>query len=107
MSNRKKNDNIQNLQSLKEVNKIIHEPARLLIIVNLYLVKSAESLFIKNQIGLTWGNLGSHINKLEEVEYITVKKEFKNKRPCSILSLTQKGRKAFEEYRNNMKDVIG
>ncbi|MBN1802346.1 MAG: transcriptional regulator [Candidatus Lokiarchaeota archaeon] len=73
---------------------------------NLYLVKRAESLFLKNQIGLTWGNLGSHIAKLEEAGYIEVEKKFKNKKPFTMLALTEAGRKAFEEYRKLMKGIL-
>lgn len=67
-----KNEDFEHFPSLKELDKIIHEPARLLIMANLYLVKQAEMLFIKNRIGLTWGNLGSHIAKLENAGYVNL-----------------------------------
>ncbi len=101
-----KDANNEDLPNLEGFDKLIHEPARLLIMANLYLVKRAESLFLKNQIGLTWGNLGSHIAKLEEAKYIVVEKHFKNKKPFTMLSLTEKGKRAFEEYRKLMKGII-
>jgi len=83
-----------------EIDKIVHEPGRLSILSHLYVVEEADFIFIKNQTGMTWGNLSSHISKLEEVGYVDVKKEFKGKKPLTMLKLSEKGRKAFEEYKN-------
>lgn len=58
------------------------------------------------QTGLTWGNLSSHTSKLEEAGYIEVEKEFKGKKPNTMLRLTEAGREAFREYRHNMKQVL-
>ncbi|KKK43949.1 hypothetical protein LCGC14_1082050 [marine sediment metagenome] len=45
------------------IDKLIHEPARLKIIANLYVVKEVDFIFLKNQAGMTWGNLSSHLSK--------------------------------------------
>ena len=59
-----------------------------------------------NQTGLTRGNLSSHLSKLEEVGYINVKKEFVDRVPRTLISLTDEGRSAIQTYRENMKQVL-
>ena len=89
-----------------EINKLIHEPARLKIIAQLYVVEGADAVFLIRQTGLTWGNLSSHMIKLESAGYIEVVKEFAEKKPRTILKLTEKGRKAFRQYRKTLKKVL-
>jgi len=87
---------------LDEVDRLIHEPARLKLVALLYMLDSADFTFIMNQTGLTWGNLSSHMTKLEEAGYLEVEKTFKGRRPNTMLKLTEKGREAFQEYRRQM-----
>ena len=89
-----------------EIDKIIHEPARLQIMTQLYVVDEADFIYIMRQTGLTWGNLSSHMSKLEEAGYIDVKKEFQEKKPHTILSMTKSGRVAFEKYRKMLDKVF-
>ncbi|MCK4655697.1 MAG: transcriptional regulator [candidate division Zixibacteria bacterium] len=72
----------------------------------LYVVERAEFLFVQNQTQLTPGNLSSHLSKLEAARYLTIQKEFVGKMPRTFLSLTDQGRKAFENYRDKMKDLF-
>ena len=72
----------------------------------LYVVESADFLFIMRQTGLTRGNLSSHMSKLETAGYVEINKEFVEKIPRTLLRLTESGRKAFREYRNNMKQIL-
>lgn len=92
--------------SISRIDKIIHEPARLVIMAHLFVVESVDYLFLQRQTGLTWGNISSHIRKLEKAGYVEVKKEFIDKKPHTTLELTDRGRTAFEEYRKNMKQVF-
>jgi len=101
-----KNDSDKEIQSITEIDKIIHEPARLLIMANLYVVDSMDFIFLKNQTQLTWGNLSSHISKLETAGYVNVDKSYKGKKPHTMLSLTEEGRTAFLNYRKKMKQVL-
>jgi DNA-binding MarR family transcriptional regulator len=94
------------LKQVVDIDRVIHEPARFLIMAYLYVVDSADFLFLMNQTGLTRGNLSSHLSKLEEAGYVNVQKEFVNKMPRTILSLTAKGRVAFDDYRKQMKQVL-
>ena len=90
----------------KKIDKLIHEPARLLIISHLYVIEAADFVFLRNQTELTWGNLSSHLSKLEEAEYVSIQKEFIKKKPRTMISLTKKGRDAFEKYRRQIKKIL-
>ncbi len=94
------------LSILNDIDKIIHEPARLLILAYLSVVKNTDFLFMMNQTGLTRGNLSSHMSKLEAAGYVNIKKEFVDKIPRTLLSLTKAGKKAFKEYQQNMKQML-
>ena len=72
----------------------------------LFVVESADFLFLQRQTGLTWGNLSSHLSKLEAAGYVTIEKEFLEKKPHTTLHLTDKGRTAFQTYRQSMKQVF-
>jgi DNA-binding MarR family transcriptional regulator len=95
------------LAPLANIDRLIHEPARLMIVACLYVVEAADFLFLSRQTGLTLGNLSSHMNKLETAEYIEVEKKFVGKKPHTMLRLTPKGRRAFETYRRGMEQVFG
>jgi DNA-binding MarR family transcriptional regulator len=91
---------------LPEVDRLIHEPARYNIMALLYVIERAEFLFVRNQTELTPGNLSSHASKLEDAGYITIKKKFVGKKPKTFLSLSARGREAFENYRARMKEMF-
>jgi DNA-binding MarR family transcriptional regulator len=90
-----------------EINRLVHEPARLKILAYLTLVESADFTFLVSRIGLTMGNLSAHISKLEEAGYLKINKQFKDNRPQTLLSITPKGREAFEVYREDMLRLLG
>jgi len=96
----------ESLQPLSDIDRVIHEPARLLILAYLSVVESADFLFLMNQTALTRGNLSSHLSKLETAGYIEIKKEFVEKIPRTLLRLTDEGRTAFQEYQSDMKQVL-
>jgi DNA-binding transcriptional ArsR family regulator len=89
-----------------EIDKMIHEPARLQIMTQLFVVEEADFIFLMTQTGLTWGNLSSHMTKLEEAGYVKVKKEFQGKKPRTILKMTEDGRSAFQAYREMLDRVF-
>jgi DNA-binding MarR family transcriptional regulator len=91
------------LQELATLDRVIHEPARLMIMTVLYAVSEADFLYLQNECGLTQGNLSSHLARLEEEKYVLLQKTFKGKYPLTLCSLTQKGRKAFEDYARIMR----
>ncbi len=94
-------------ESIKlNIDKLVHEPSRLLILSNLYVLKNADYLFLLHQTGLNQGNLSAHIGKLEEAGLISVTKTFVSKRPHTMLELTDKGRRAMDDYVKNMKNLF-
>jgi DNA-binding MarR family transcriptional regulator len=96
----------QDYSALAEIDRLVHEPARLAIMALLYVVESADFTFLVNQTGLSWGNLSAHMSKLEEAGYLEVEKGFKGRRPNTSLRLTTAGRSAFEKYRRRLKQVL-
>ena len=92
--------------SHNEIDRLVHEPARFQVMALLYVIESADFIFIMQQLGLTWGNLSAHITKLDDGGYVAVEKGFKGKRPQTMLSLTKEGRKAFQTYRQTMQQMF-
>ncbi len=98
--------NSPNLESIAGLDKAIHSPARLMILAYLAAVDSVDFIFLMNQTGLTRGNLSSHLSTLEEAGYINVQKEFVERIPRTLISLSPKGREAIHTYRAQMRKVI-
>ena len=97
---------INNEDQQVDIDKIIHEPARLKIIAQLYVVENADFLFLMNQTGLTQGNLSGHLSKLEDAAYVDIEKGYVGKRPQTIISLNSKGREMFKIYLKNMRNLL-
>jgi DNA-binding MarR family transcriptional regulator len=91
---------------LADIDQIIHAPARLMVLTYLYVVESVDYVYLMNLTGLTWGNLSTHLGKLEEAGYIEIQKEFQGKKPHSTIRLTTQGRQAFREYKQSMQQVL-
>ena len=91
---------------IQSIDRIIHEPSRLVIMAQLYVIQSADFLFLQNQTGMTPGNLSSHLSKLEDAGYVEVTKEFIDRKPHTALALTKSGRAAFKAYREKMRQVF-
>ncbi|MCF7826127.1 MAG: transcriptional regulator [Candidatus Marinimicrobia bacterium] len=94
------------LNALTDEDRIIHAPARLAIMSCLAVVESADFLFLLRQTGLTKGNLSSHLSKLEEAGFVEITKEFLKKTPHTLLSLSEKGQKAFQDYQARMSAIL-
>jgi DNA-binding MarR family transcriptional regulator len=96
----------QGLRELGGVDRVVHEPARLMILMILYGVREADAPFLLNATGLTWGNLSSHVSKLEGAGYVEVDKGFAGKKPRTLLRLTSAGRRAVDDYRQTMQAAL-
>jgi DNA-binding MarR family transcriptional regulator len=96
----------KDLQPIADIDRIIHSPPRLMILAYLAAVDSADFIFLMNQVGLTRGNLSSHLTTLEEAEYVSIKKEFVEKVPRTLIRLTDKGREAIQTYREQIRTII-
>lgn len=91
---------------LADIDQVIHAPARLMVLTYLYVVESANYVFLIRLTGLTWGNLATHLGKLEEAGYVAISKEFVGKKPRSTISLTAQGRSAFKAYKQRLQQVL-
>jgi DNA-binding MarR family transcriptional regulator len=94
------------LHPLADLDRTIHSPARLMVMTYLYVVESADFVFLMQLTGLTWGNLSTHLSKLEEAGYVVLEKGYKGKKPNTTISLTEVGREAFKTYKNGMQAVL-
>jgi DNA-binding transcriptional ArsR family regulator len=91
---------------MNDLDRVIHEPARLLIVALLAGVKEADFLWVQRESALTKGNLSSHLAKLEESGYIEIEKTYRGRIPLTILRLTREGRTAFDAYKRNMNGLL-
>lgn len=91
---------------LAELDRVVHSPARLMVMTHLYVVESADFIFLQRFTGLTWGNLGSHLAKLEEAGYVEIEKAIVGKKPHTMIRLTEEGRAAFRDYKKNLQGVL-
>lgn len=94
------------LRAVTDVDRLIHEPSRLLIVTILYAASQVDFLFLLRETGLTKGNLSAHLSRLEQAGYVQIEKTFRGKVPQTLISLTPTGREAFENYRKQLKQII-
>jgi len=94
------------LRSLTDIDRLLHEPSRTIIVAILYTLESADFLYLQREAGLTKGNLSAHLSKLEEAGYVEIEKTYKGKIPLTLCRLTDAGRTAFENYRKQIKNFI-
>jgi DNA-binding transcriptional ArsR family regulator len=94
------------IQRLGEVDRIIHEPARLMVVALLAAVKEADFQYLHQSTGLSKGNLSVHLSKLENAGYIAIEKTFRGKYPLTICRLTERGREVLDNYRKTMKRAL-
>jgi len=97
---------MDDLREVTDLDRLIHEPARLLIVTILSSVASADFLFLQRETGLTKGNLSAHLSKLEEAGYVKIEKTFKGKLPLTVCKLTPAGKKAVTQYRQQLQDFM-
>lgn len=86
------------IQEVAQLDRLIHEPARLMIMMILQGTGEADFLYLQRECGLTQGNLSCHLLKLEEAAYVEIEKKFKGKRPLTLCRLTPKGEGALSGY---------
>jgi len=96
----------EGFRELAGVDRVLHEPARLILMALLYPLESADFLYLLRETGLTKGNLSAHLARLEEAGYVYVQKGFRGKIPRTVYSLTDQGRQAFREYRALLKRTV-
>ncbi len=90
------------LRAIAGLDRVIHEPGRLMILAVLAGVKECDYLFLLHETEMNKGNLSSHLARLEEAGYVEIEKTYRGKVPMTLLRLTRAGRAAFEEYRQGL-----
>ena len=94
------------LYDYTQLDDVIHARIRLAAMSVLITVEEAEFTFLREKVNTTDGNLSIHLKKLEEAEYITVNKRFVNRKPLSTYLISEKGRKAFENYITTLEQLV-
>lgn len=87
---------------LAQLNRFVHEPARLAILTVLAVVEEADFVFVQGQTGLTAGNLATHLARLEEAGLVVSRKTFSGRKPCTFLALSSAGRTALADWRKSV-----
>jgi DNA-binding MarR family transcriptional regulator len=89
--------------------EIIHQSLRLKIMASLYAGRTAEPLEftrLRELVGATDGNLGSHLGTLEKAGYVRIDKDFVGKRPRTRVAVTNDGARAFRHHIAYLRDVL-
>jgi DNA-binding transcriptional ArsR family regulator len=94
------------IQQLGEIDRVIHEPARLMIVALLAAVAEADFQYLRQATGLTQGNLSAHLSKLEEAGYVAIEKTYRGKYPLTICRLTERGTEVLNNYRKVIKAAL-
>jgi DNA-binding transcriptional ArsR family regulator len=96
----------QQIQKISGIDRIVHEPARLMIVALLAAVEEADFQYLHQATGLTKGNLSVHLSKLEEAGYVAIEKTYRGKYPLTICRLTERGGEVLKDYRKVMKAAL-
>ena len=83
----------------------MHEPVRLAILTVLTSVQEADFNFLITALGISKGNLASHMARLEEPGYVAVRKEFVGRIPRTTYKATAQGRAAYKRYWEAMRTL--
>ncbi len=90
---------------MNDLDRTIHEPARLRILMVLSGVDTTDFRFLASALGLTSGNLSAHLDRLEKSGYVEIQKSFQGKMPKTDCRLTSAGRAALAEYWKTIDEI--
>jgi len=90
----------------QDLDPLLHQQLRLQIITLLMSVETAEFNFLLNETGATRGNISVQMKKLEEANYISIKKSFRDNYPLTTYAITETGKDAFENYVKTLEAYI-
>jgi DNA-binding transcriptional ArsR family regulator len=94
------------IQVISDIDRVIHEPGRLMIVALLAALEKSDFLYLQHETGMNKGTLSSHLARLEEAGYVAIEKTFRGKIPRTLIHLTKAGRLSFEQYRKSLKSVL-
>jgi len=95
-----------NPEPFLQLDRVIHEKGRLAIMSMLAATPELSFTELREALGMTDGNLTTHIRTLQEAGYLSVTKSFQNKRPLTTCALTAGGQKAFKDYINLLEQIV-
>jgi DNA-binding MarR family transcriptional regulator len=93
-------------KSISMLDRVIHEPARLMIVALLSGIDQADFVYLLHETALNKGTLSSHLARLEETGYVEITKTYRGKIPQTLVRLTAAGRKAFDQYRKSVRSAL-
>lgn len=91
---------------MKELDPLLHSQLRLAVMSILMSVEEADFVYLREKTESTAGNLSVQIDKLARAEYITVEKGFAGRKPRTVCRVTDKGRRAFEDYVDTLRSYL-
>lgn len=89
-----------------DLDRLVHEPARLVLMTHLYVIDEADFVYLARRTGLTAGNISSHMSRLEDAGYVRISKTITGTRPRTVYALTDAGRAAFDRYRDQVDALL-
>jgi DNA-binding MarR family transcriptional regulator len=92
-------------EQISELDRVIHEPARLAILTVLAGCDEADFTYLLRVTGLTNGNLSTHLSRLADAKLVAIHKQFVRKRPQTVASLTELGRSQIERHWRQLKEL--
>jgi DNA-binding MarR family transcriptional regulator len=93
-------------KEIAELDKAIHERARLAIMTLLYHHREVNFNYLRQALQATEGNLATHLRTLEDADYIEVTKGFRGKRPETTYRISEKGRKEYKKYLQSLEKLL-
>ena len=96
----------ERIQEVSQLDRLVHEPARLKILLILQAVGEADFLYLQRDGEFTQGNLSTHLNRLESAGYVEIEKKFKGKVPLTVCRLTSAGERALAAYSRQMLGIL-
>lgn len=91
---------------MKELDQLLHSQLRLAVMSILMSVEEADFVYLREKTESTAGNLSVQLDKLARAEYITVEKGFAGRKPRTVCRVTDKGRRAFENYVDTLRSYL-
>ncbi len=95
---------------MDDLDPVIHASARLRITASLAALDPGDRIAfprLQELLGMTAGNLSTHLRKLEDADYVRVEKTHQGRTPVTYLNLTPTGRAAFETYTEQLRSLLG
>ncbi len=93
------------LEAGDALDRLVHEPARLIILTALAACARADFVFLQRATGLTNGNLSAHLTRLNEARLVTIEKRFIGRKPNTLVAITAKGKRAVERHWSQLEEL--